>query len=140
MTQGTQPVFTNVIQIGIVVKNAESVVMRYKELLGMNGWQFNQVDTAKGIGNGFKHLTKSIQAKALIAWIQLGNVELELIEPQEENSVYAQFLREKGPGIHHVMFTPSNYQGCIERMKSCGIATLAEGKLQKTRFQLFDTH
>ena len=99
-----QPLFTNVIQVGLVVRCAATTARRYQELLGLSDWHFNEVDTERGKGANFRSSNKPIVARANIAWIQLGNVELELIEPRDEYSVYAQFLREKGPGIHHVMF------------------------------------
>ena len=131
--------FNEVVQIGIVVNDAASTVRRYRELLGLNDWRFNEVDTTNGKGANFRNGEQPIEARALIAWMPLGNVELELIEPRDETSVYAEFLRDKGPGIHHVMFVTPDYDHCVKHMASRGVATLGSGELQNTRFQLFDT-
>ena len=53
--------------------------------------------------------------------------------------MYAIFLREKGPGIHHVMFSTPDYQSCAERMARHQISVMAGGELQQTQFQMFDT-
>jgi len=135
----SQPLFSDVVQIGIVVQSAEGTARQYMELLGVTDWHFNEVDTEKGKGANFRTRGEPIKARALIAWTQLGNVELELIEPRDEDSVYAEFLRDKGPGIHHVMFAAADYESCLDRMQKNGFETLASGELQNTRFQLLDT-
>ena len=135
----TQPVFDNIVQIGVVVRNAEETAMNYRTLLGLDDWQINYVDTRAGIGGNFHRANKPIEAKAKIAWMNIGNVELELIEPQDDDSAYARFLREKGPGIHHVMFSTSDYDECAQAMADHQIEVIGGGELQHTRFQMFDT-
>lgn len=135
----SQPLFDNIVQIGIVVADADATVEKYRELLGLGDWNINHVDTENSQGGNFHTQGKPIAAKARIAWTQIGNVELELIEPRDEDSVYAVFLREKGPGIHHVMFATPDYDECVARMAAQGIGSLGGGELQHTRFQMFDT-
>jgi len=135
----TKPLFEQVVQIGIVVNDAKASANCYKDLLGLDDWHFNEVDTSKGKGANFRHGKKAIAAKAMIAWLPLGNVELELIEPRDEISIYAEFLRDKGPGIHHVMFVTPDYDRCVDALISQNVAVLGSGELQHTRFQLFDT-
>lgn len=134
-----KPLLNQVVQIGIVVNDAKATAGRYCDLLGLSDWHFNQVDTTKGKGANFRKGKQSIAAKALIAWTSLGDVELELIEPQDDTSVYAEFLRERGQGIHHVMFSTPDYDTCREQLEANGIDVLGSGDLQETRFTLFDT-
>ena len=134
-----EPLFNQVIQIGIVVRDAESTAHRYAELLGVADWRFAEVDTAEGKGFGFRRGDHPVETRALIAWTDIGNVELELIEPRDETSVYAEYLRENGPGLHHVMLRTVDYDRCLDRLDSKGVAILASGELQKTRFALLDT-
>jgi len=135
----SQPLFNNIIQIGVVVHDVDACVAKYRELLNLQDWHINYVDTALGKGGNFRKGDKLIVAKAKIAWIQIGNVELEVIEPQDEQSVYAQFLRDRGPGIHHVMFTTSDYDKCSATMARNNVGVIGSGELQQTRFQMFDT-
>ncbi len=135
----SQPLFDNIIQIGVVVDNVDATVTKYRELLDLHDWHINYVDTESGKGSNFRKGKAPVPAKAKIAWINIGNVELEIIEPQDEDSVYSQFLRDKGPGVHHVMFATPNYDQCAERMAGNSIAVLGSGELQHTRFQMFDT-
>ena len=135
----TKPLFNQIVQIGIVVRDAKTTAQRYRDLLGLNDWSFNEVDTPKGKGANFHSGEQLIAAKALIAWMSLGNVELELIEPRDSASVYAKFLQGRGQGIHHIMFVTPDYDYCVNQMSNQSISTLGSGELQQTRFALFDT-
>ena len=89
--------------------------------------------------NMYLELSEFIVAKAKIAWINIGSVELEVIEPRDEGSVYAQFLRDTGPGIHHVMFSTSDFDKCSATMAENNVGVIGSGELQQTRFKMFDT-
>jgi methylmalonyl-CoA/ethylmalonyl-CoA epimerase len=39
----------------------------------------------------------------------------ELIEPLDEEGIYARFLAEKGEGIHHVAVATSNFDETVAR-------------------------
>lgn len=131
-------VFTQVLQVGIVVRNTQSAVENFKNLLGIENWHFNKVDTKDEIGENFHTRNRPIAAKANIAWTNLGMVEIELIEPLDERSVYAEHLKAHGPGLHHIMFETSNYAQCKDYMSENGVSEMAGGELQNTRFALFD--
>jgi methylmalonyl-CoA/ethylmalonyl-CoA epimerase len=131
--------FNNVIQIGIVVSDLNKTIEAYRDILGVKEWNINHVDTATGKGGNFHNNGSPIDARARIAWVNIGNVELELIEPQDQNSAYSEFLVEHGPGIHHVMLGTSNYADAMDHMGDMGIATVGGGELQNTRFQMFNT-
>ena len=133
------PLVTDVVQIGVVVKNVDETVQHYQKILGLYDWHINYVDTRKGMGTEFRMRNREVDVKAKIAWINIGNVELELIQPQDEESVYAEFLKEKGPGVHHIMFAAENYEKCKQKFLDNHVPLLAEGKLQKTECVLFDS-
>ena len=134
-----EAIFGSVIQIGIVVSDVNKAIECYRDLLQVKKWNINQVDTAIGKGGNFHKNGKPIQTKAKIAWADFGKVELELIEPQDQYSIYSDFLKEHGPGIHHVMLGTSNYATCLDHMDRQNIAAIGSGELQGTRFRMFDT-
>jgi methylmalonyl-CoA/ethylmalonyl-CoA epimerase len=39
----------------------------------------------------------------------IGHVEWELIEPLDDESIYARFLAEKGEGVHHIAVAAPNF-------------------------------
>ena len=135
----TDAVFNNILQIGVVVHSVDNTVEKYRSLLGLQDWHINFVDSEKGIGRNFKNRGLDIKRKTKIAWIKIGNVELELIEPQDEESDHAAFLREHGQGIHHVMFASNDYDATLSHMLGKGYQAVSEGELQSGRIHVFDT-
>lgn len=128
-----------IVQIGIVVPSVDAAVNNYVNLLGITDWNINYVDTDQGKGRNFRVARKVVAVKAKIAWVKIGEIELELIEPQDDCSIYAEYLRSNGPGVHHLMFGTHHYQHTVEEMQRHGVESLVSGELQATEFQLFDT-
>lgn len=131
--------FPGIVQIGIVVRDLDDAVARYGFLLGWKDWNFNAVDTQAGKGRRFTFGGAPIEARARIAWMEVGAIEIELIEPRDEDSVYAEFLRDRGPGLHHVMLATEDYRASLADFEQEGYAVVASGELQQTRFALVDT-
>ena len=129
---------TGVAQIGIVVADAESTADHYRRLLGIDDWRVNHVDSAKGLGT-FTRDGRSTELKAKIVWADLGGVEIELIEPRDDTSVFAEFLATRGPGVHHIMLRTAGHRQGRDHLASSGIPLLLEGRQQDTRFCLFDS-
>jgi catechol 2,3-dioxygenase-like lactoylglutathione lyase family enzyme len=128
-----------VIQVGIVVADARKAANEYARLLGLRNWHVNQVDTSEGIGRKFRSADGDIPVRATIAWAEIGGIEIELIEPNDDTSPYAVYLRESGPGVHHIMFSTGDYDADVRSLEESCVPVLLSGELQETRFQLFDT-
>ena len=128
-----------VVQIGILVRNADDAVRQYARLFGVRDWNINYVDTENGKGQNFRTAKNEVAVKAKIAWATIGGVELELIEPQDTTSIYAQYLETHGPGVHHLMFGTDDYDRTVNSLKESGAERILSGELQATSFELFDT-
>ena len=134
-----QPLFTKIVQIGVIVNNVDETIKHYQEVLDLHDWHINYVDTRKGLGSGFRNRNREAEVKVKIGWINIGSVEIELIEPQDDESVYAEFLKEKGPGLHHVLFATENYDKCKQKFSENHLPPLTEGKLQQVEFVTYDS-
>lgn len=57
------------------------------------------------------------------AELELPNAQVgfELIEPMGENSFVARFLKERGPGFHHITIEVENVDAAAEEMRRNGI-------------------
>jgi catechol 2,3-dioxygenase-like lactoylglutathione lyase family enzyme len=128
-----------IVQIGIVVTDARRAIREYARLLGIRSWHINHVDSANGIGQRFREADSDITVNATIAWTEIAGIEIELIEPNDESSLYARYLRESGPGVHHIMFATDNYDADVSSLKEDGVPVMLSGELQATEFQLFDS-
>ena len=43
----------------------------------------------------------------------IGNVMWELIEPLDEQGIFARFLAEKGEGVHHIAVATPNFDDVV---------------------------
>lgn len=83
--------------IGIAVKNLDETIPYYTETLGLTVLKIEEV------------ASESVR----VAFIDAGNVKLELLEPMSEQSAIHSFIEKKGEGIHHIAF---GVEGIAERM------------------------
>lgn len=120
-----KPLFTNVLQIGLVVENLEKSLKVYADEYGIGPWniyEFNP-DTVKEM----KIRDQRVDYAMKLALCNIGGVQWELIEPKDDKSVYAEYLKQHGPGLHHVAFGVEDYQQAVEAMKAKGHGILQEG-------------
>jgi hypothetical protein len=62
-----------------------------------------------------------------IALSYLGPLRIELIQPLEGDTVYADFVREHGYGVHHLGLLVDDMQGALEEASSAGLAMIQDG-------------
>lgn len=56
--------------------------------------------------------TKGVEVH--VAVLELGNMQLELLEPTNRESPVARFIRQKGQGVHHVAYQVENLEQAIQ--------------------------
>jgi methylmalonyl-CoA epimerase len=87
--------------IGIAVKNLSDAINTYKRLYGLDPIK---IETLK-------------DSKVNVAFIPLGEVLIELLEPVEPGEGrIGRFLEEKGEGFHHIAFRVEGILGTLERL------------------------
>jgi methylmalonyl-CoA/ethylmalonyl-CoA epimerase len=57
----------------------------------------------------------------------IGRVQWELIEPLDDESVYARFLAEKGEGVHHIALAPSSFDEAVAAQAEKGEELVLSG-------------
>ena len=107
------PVFNETMQLGIVVRDLEATVRRYEDDYGIGPWQFARIDL--GDANNYREYGKPVERSNRIAIAMVGRVMWELIEPLDEDGIYARFLAEKGEGVHHVAVATSDFDETFAR-------------------------
>lgn len=55
-----------------------------------------------------------------VAFLDLGNGYLELLEPREGGTI-ANYLEKNGPGIHHLAFSTDDVTAALEAAREMGI-------------------
>jgi methylmalonyl-CoA/ethylmalonyl-CoA epimerase len=106
-----EPVFNETLQLGIVVRDLEATVRRYADDYGIGPWNFAQMDL--GEAHNYREYGQPTERSNRIATAMVGHVMWELIEPLEEDGMYARFLAEKGEGIHHVAVGTPNFDETV---------------------------
>jgi hypothetical protein len=74
-----------------------------------------------------------------LALAQVGEVQWELVEPQDDDSVYARFLAERGPGVHHVGVAVADYEGTLAELGGRGHEVLLGGTYNGVTFSYLST-
>ena len=103
----------NVDHIGIAVSNIEESIAYYTNVLGLKLLKIEEVETQ--------------QVK--VAFIDAGNVKIELLEPMSEKSAVHGFIEKRGQGIHHVAFGVTNIDERMKQLREQGVCLLSEGPL-----------
>jgi methylmalonyl-CoA/ethylmalonyl-CoA epimerase len=127
------------VQIGIVVADRDRTTKLLTSLFGVGPFRLVEwPDRAES-----KYYYRGVEEKIRIkqAFVQLGDVEVELIQPLEGRNGYQDFLDQTGGGIHHVLFEVSDIEPVIEELSKSGVTVLQSGTGIRpgTRWALLDT-
>ncbi len=93
--------------IGIIVNNAYEAAELYKDLLGLRDEDIKFVPP------------RGTETDTLFAFIPIGDIELELIQPITEK--FRNFLGNPQEGINHIAFTVSNLDEAVQQMSERGV-------------------
>jgi catechol 2,3-dioxygenase-like lactoylglutathione lyase family enzyme len=58
-----------------------------------------------------------------------GDLQLELIQPVEGPTIHAEFLAERGPGLHHVCFEVDDVDAACAAAEAAGVPVLMRGSM-----------
>lgn len=124
-------------QIGIVVKNLQKAMENYWKTLGIGPWRiftFQPPAFEEPMIRG-----KPMNYSMKIALAQIGSLQIELIEPLEGSSIYKEFLRQRGEGLHHMQSRPKDLNETLESFKKSGVNVLMSGKFGEGAFYYMDS-
>jgi len=89
-----ESVFTETLQVGIVVRDLEATMRTYVDDYGIGPWEIYEFNP--GNVKDLREYGEPIERSSRLAVTRVGRVMWELIEPLDDESVYARFLAEKG--------------------------------------------
>jgi catechol 2,3-dioxygenase-like lactoylglutathione lyase family enzyme len=120
------PFFRNgVAQVALVVENLEKAVEQYRKLFGIEEWHFYTY--GKPLVKKMTYRGKPADYKMRVALSYLGSMRIELIEPLEGDTVYAEFVREHGYGLHHLGVLVDDMTQAIEQANAAGLSVTMDG-------------
>ena len=74
-----------------------------------------------------------------IATLEMGKIKLELLQPINEKSILAQFLKTNGEGLHHLAFWVPNFDEVLAKFEGQGVKKLLGGYVDGKRWIYMDT-
>ena len=96
--------------IGIAVKNLDETMKFYADALGLKTVATEVVE----------------DQKVRIAFIPVGDSEVELIESTSPDGPVAKFIESRGEGLQHIAFRVDNIEEALQELKSKGIRLIDE--------------
>ncbi|GAH45673.1 unnamed protein product [marine sediment metagenome] len=66
------------------------------------------------------------EQKVKVAFLPLGDSELELLESTSAEGPIARFIEKKGEGIQHIAFRVNNIEEILEKLKKGGVRLIDE--------------
>ena len=114
-----------VAQVAILVEDLEEAVEQYWKLFGIGPWHFYTY--GRPLVKRMTYHGEPGEYRMRIALSYLGPLRIELIEPLEGDTVYADFLREHGYGVHHFGLLVEDMREAIAEAEDAGLAMIQDG-------------
>ena len=96
--------------IGIAVSNLDTANKIYSNILGMDPYKNETIDS-EGVMTSF---------------FKCDNLKIELLQGIGENNAISKFIKKRGEGIHHIAFEVKNIHTEIQRLKKLGFKIINE--------------
>ena len=96
--------------LGIAVKSIEEALPFFEGVLGLTCYNIEEV----------------ADQKVRTAFLKIGEVKLELLEPTSDESPIAKFIEKRGEGIHHIAYCVEDTDKALQEAKEKGVALIDE--------------
>lgn len=109
-------------QVGFIVKDIEASKQKWAEFLG--------IEAPPTVDGGKYEITRTMylgepapDANCFMAFLKCGpgDLEIELIQPNEHPSTWRDFLEKHGEGIHHLAFKVTDSRQKVEAAQAFGL-------------------
>ena len=115
-----------VTQVAIVCRDIEATSKRWAAVLGVDPPQIRTTKPGHEVKVMFRGRPSEGQAK--LAFIKLGQVTLELIQPVGGDTSWKQYLDANGEGVQHIAFQVADLDKTIRGFAASGIPVLHQGR------------
>jgi catechol 2,3-dioxygenase-like lactoylglutathione lyase family enzyme len=123
-------------QVAYVVRDLSAAEAWFQKILGVPSW-FRMENVAFGADCTYRGRPADSAAHLSVGYLR--DTQIELIEPVRGESLYAEFLAAKGPGLHHVAFDVPDFPATVAALRESGLELLARGSVGPgSEFAYFD--
>ena len=133
--------FSDLVQIGVVVRDLDRAIAFLSDVLGIGPFRTITWPPPDRTDIQRTYHGEPGDFSARMAFAELGSIELELIQPLEGESIWSDFLKQRGEGIHHIRFNTANTRPLIQYLAEHGIKVSQRGSGLRpgTEWAYFDT-
>jgi methylmalonyl-CoA epimerase len=110
---------TKIEHIGVVVKDLNKSLQRYTSLLDLKVEKIEEVKVENVVNR--------------VAFLPIGETRIELVETTADKGLAAEFLKERGEGIHHIALEVEDLESVFSNLKSNGVEFLWDRIIQGSR-------
>lgn len=111
-----------IIQVGILVKDAAEAAKKLEKLIGVGPFEILEPE--------YRDLTyrgKTGKFKIRIALAKAGPIQIELMQPLYGETIYDEFAQRKGYGLHHLGIKTDNMERSVKEMDGRGFRVIQSG-------------
>ena len=91
--------------LGVAVASLEEALPHYRDVLGMSYQGTEEVP----------------EQRVRVAFLQIGESKIELLEPTSADSPIAKFLEKNGSGIHHIAYEVDDIAETLAGLEQKGV-------------------
>ncbi|MBP6069177.1 MAG: methylmalonyl-CoA epimerase [Anaerolineaceae bacterium] len=96
--------------VAIVVQNIDAALSFWEQTFGLE----------------LDHVEEVPSQKSKVAFLPLGESEIELVQPTTSDSGLANFLEKRGEGMHHICIEVEDIDAALAELKSKGVRLINE--------------
>lgn len=126
-----------VTQIGILVHDIEKTAQAWADFFGIEKPKIIVTDTVDIAQTEYRGA--STPARAKLAFIDAGQLQIELIEPDHEPSTWREYLDQHGEGPHHIAFVIDGMKEKVLKLEGLGMPLIQKGEYTGGRYAYMDT-
>lgn len=129
-----EPQGSEIIQVGILVKDVQETAKRLEELIGIGPFEIFEPD--------YRDLTvrgKPGRFKMRIGLAKAGPIQVELMQPLYGETIYEEYAGRKGYGLHHLAIRADDMEQSIKQMEARGFKVIQSGNRPGVKWAYLDT-
>jgi len=101
---------TKINHVAVVVSDIDAALTFWRDALGIE----------------LNHIEDVPSQKSTVAFLPVGEGEIELVKPTSDDSGAARFLQERGGGMHHLCLEVDDISAKLAELKAKGVRLINE--------------
>jgi methylmalonyl-CoA/ethylmalonyl-CoA epimerase len=101
---------TKINHVAVVVSDIDAALTFWRDALGIE----------------LNHIEDVPSQKSTVAFLPVGDGEIELVKPTSDDSGAAKFLQERGGGMHHLCLEVDDISAKLAELKAKGVRLINE--------------